>query len=51
MKRWYGFDDGFYAAAPLLEILGIEGPPQRRVFEDFLEGHSTRAEYRGHERL
>ena len=23
-ERWYGFDDGLYTAARLLEILGIE---------------------------
>jgi phosphomannomutase/phosphoglucomutase len=31
-ERWYGFDDGIYAAARLLEI--IAGDPARRSAED-----------------
>jgi phosphomannomutase/phosphoglucomutase len=40
-ERWYGFDDGLYAAARLLEILGIEDRHSDEVFDDFLEDVST----------
>jgi phosphomannomutase/phosphoglucomutase len=40
-ERWYGFDDGLYAAARLLEILGIEDRQSDEVFEDFPEDIST----------
>ena len=40
-ERWYGFDDGLYAAARLLEILGIEDRHSEEVFEDFPEDVST----------
>jgi phosphomannomutase/phosphoglucomutase len=40
-ERWYGFDDGLYAAARLLEILGIENRHSDEVFEDFPEDIST----------
>ncbi|WP_018402869.1 phosphomannomutase/phosphoglucomutase [Marinobacter gelidimuriae] len=40
-ERWYGFDDGLYAAARLLEILGIEDRYSDVVFEDFPEDIST----------
>ncbi|AFP32491.1 phosphomannomutase/phosphoglucomutase [Marinobacter sp. BSs20148] len=40
-ERWYGFDDGLYAAARLLEILGIEDRHSDEVFEDFPEDVST----------
>jgi len=40
-ERWYGFDDGLYAAARLLEILGIEDRHSDDVFEDFPEDIST----------
>ncbi|WP_100638006.1 phosphomannomutase/phosphoglucomutase [Marinobacter salexigens] len=40
-ERWYGFDDGLYAAARLLEILGIEDRHSDEVFEDFPEDIST----------
>lgn len=40
-ERWYGFDDGLYAAARLLEILGIEDRHSSEVFEDFPEDIST----------
>jgi len=40
-ERWYGFDDGLYAAARLLEILGIEDRHSEEVFEDFPEDIST----------
>lgn len=40
-ERWYGFDDGLYSAARLLEILGIEDRHSSEVFEDFPEDFST----------
>lgn len=40
-ERWYGFDDGLYAAARLLEILGIEDRHSDDVFADFPEDIST----------
>lgn len=40
-ERWYGFDDGLYSAARLLEILGIEDRHSSEVFEDFPEDVST----------
>jgi len=40
-ERWYGFDDGLYAAARLLEILGIEDRHSDEVFDDFPEDIST----------
>lgn len=40
-ERWYGFDDGLYSAARLLEILGIEDRLSDEVFADFPEDIST----------
>ena len=40
-ERWYGFDDGLYAAARLLEILGIEDRQIDEVFDEFPEDLST----------
>lgn len=40
-ERWYGFDDGLYSAARLLEILGIEDRDSDEVFADFPEDIST----------
>jgi phosphomannomutase/phosphoglucomutase len=40
-ERWYGFDDGLYSAARLLEILGIEDRHSDEVFEDFPDDIST----------
>ena len=40
-ERWYGFDDGLYAAARLLEILGIEDRQSSEVFAEFPEDIST----------
>jgi phosphomannomutase/phosphoglucomutase len=40
-ERWMGFDDGLYAAARLLEILGIEDRDSDEVFEDFPDDIST----------
>lgn len=40
-ERWYGFDDGLYSAARLLEILGVEDRRAEEVFQDFPEDVST----------
>ena len=40
-ERWYGFDDGLYAGARLLEILGIEDREADLIFEEFPEDEST----------
>lgn len=40
-ERWYGFDDGLYSAARLLEILGVEDRTSNDVFAAFPEDIST----------
>ncbi|MBS3804004.1 MAG: phosphomannomutase/phosphoglucomutase [Oleiphilaceae bacterium] len=40
-ERWYGFDDGLYTAARLLEILGVEDRQIDEIFEAFPEDPST----------
>lgn len=40
-ERWYGFDDGLYSAARLLEVLGIDERSSNDVFESFPEDLST----------
>lgn len=40
-ERWYGFDDGLYSAARLLEVLGIEDRRSSEVFEELPEDLST----------
>jgi len=40
-ERWYGFDDGIYAAARLLEILDVRGQPAEEVFASLPDGVST----------
>jgi phosphomannomutase/phosphoglucomutase len=42
-ERWYGFDDGIYAAARLLEILAgdLEGRDAQAVFDSLPKGVST----------
>lgn len=40
-ERWFGFDDGIYCAARLLEILGVEEGTVDDVFADFPEDLST----------
>ncbi|MGN6788718.1 MAG: phosphomannomutase/phosphoglucomutase [Rhodanobacteraceae bacterium] len=42
-ERWYGFDDGVYAAARLLEILADdpEGRPPEQIFATLPKGVST----------
>ena len=39
-ERWYGFDDGIYAAARLLEILGSdpEGRDAQAIFDTLPQG-------------
>jgi len=40
-ERWYGFDDGIYSAARLLEILSLETRSAAEVFADFPVALST----------
>jgi phosphomannomutase/phosphoglucomutase len=40
-ERWYGFDDGLYAAARLLELLGKDDRPASRLFESLPESVNT----------
>ena len=40
-ERWYGFDDGIYAAARLLEILATSGQTPDEVFDALPDGIST----------
>jgi len=42
-ERWYGFDDGIYSAARLLEIVAsdIEGRPPQEVFDELPKCVST----------
>ncbi len=42
-ERWYGFDDGIYAAARLLDILGSdpEGRDAQQIFDTLPKGVST----------
>ena len=42
-ERWYGFDDGIYAAARLLEILAadVEGRTPQQIFASLPKGVST----------
>tara|TARA_R110002072_G_scaffold4650_2_gene32165 strand:- start:8805 stop:11402 length:2598 start_codon:yes stop_codon:yes gene_type:complete len=40
-ERWFGFDDGLYSAARLLEILGVEDKTSDEVFSEFPEDVST----------
>ncbi len=40
-ERWYGFDDGLYAAARLLEILANESRTSDEIFAAFPEDIST----------
>ncbi len=35
--RWFGFDDGMYAAARLLEVLSLQGENLDEAFEEFPE--------------
>ncbi|MGP4845155.1 phosphomannomutase/phosphoglucomutase [Marinobacter sp. 1Y8] len=40
-ERWYGFDDGLYSAARLLEILGVEDRDSDDVFAELPDDIST----------
>ncbi|WP_374987644.1 phosphomannomutase/phosphoglucomutase [Pseudomonas sp. N040] len=40
-ERWFGFDDGIYSAARLLEILSLETRDAELVFASFASGLST----------
>ncbi len=40
-ERWYGFDDGIYSGARLLEVLSADLRPVDEQFADFPEGHCT----------
>lgn len=40
-ERWYGFDDGMYAAVRLLEILGLDPRSSQEVFDEFPVSIST----------
>ena len=40
-ERWFGFDDGIYSAARLLEILSLESRDADQVFSAFPSGLST----------
>jgi len=39
--RWFGFDDGLYAAARLIEILSTDTRPSQAVFADFPDSINT----------
>jgi phosphomannomutase / phosphoglucomutase len=40
-ERWYGFDDGLYAAARLLEVLGRDERPATRLFDSLPNSVNT----------
>ncbi|WP_457669279.1 phosphomannomutase/phosphoglucomutase [Thiolapillus sp.] len=40
-ERWFGFDDGMYAAARLLEILALESMPVSEAFAEYHSAFST----------
>jgi len=40
-ERWYGFDDGLYAAARLLEILSNEMHKSAEIFAELPESYTT----------
>lgn len=39
--RWFGFDDGMYAAARLIEIMSLQGEDLDTIMEEFPESLST----------
>ncbi|MFL0811154.1 MAG: phosphomannomutase/phosphoglucomutase [Agarilytica sp.] len=39
--RWFGFDDGMYAAARLIEILSLQGQTLDEMFDEFPRSPST----------
>ncbi len=40
-ERWYGFDDGLYTAARLLEILSLESAPVSEAFAEYRSEFAT----------
>ncbi|MDZ7825419.1 MAG: hypothetical protein U5R48_04555 [Gammaproteobacteria bacterium] len=40
-ERWYGFDDGLYSAARLVEIVGGEAASVSEIFAEFPDAVST----------
>lgn len=40
-ERWYGFDDGLYTAARLLEVLGKDDRPASRIFGSLPDSVNT----------
>ncbi len=40
-ERWYGFDDGLYTGARLVEIVAADGRPSAGIFAELPEGVST----------
>ena len=40
-ERWFGFDDGIYSAARLLEIIAMDGRDASEIFADLPKGVST----------
>lgn len=40
-ERWYGFDDGIYSAARLLEIVGATAQSSAELFDEFPDSLST----------
>ncbi len=40
-ERWFGFDDGLYAAARMIEILSSDSRPSAEVFADFPNSINT----------
>jgi len=40
-ERWYGFDDGLYAATRLLELLGKDDRPASRIFDSLPNSVNT----------
>jgi phosphomannomutase / phosphoglucomutase len=40
-ERWYGFDDGLYSAARLLEIIAADGREPEEIFDELPKGVST----------
>lgn len=40
-ERWFGFDDGLYAAARMLEILAADSRPVSKIFDELPDDVST----------
>jgi len=40
-ERWFGFDDGLYSAARLLEIVGSQSEGLAELLEEFPASHAT----------